>query len=239
MTLLFRRAVLLIWVWVLFGLLTPRNGQPVFHAILRPGLWWLIAAGAVITAIFFIISIVNKHAPQEHITTRSGAAIKALLLALPAMFILSSGSAEFGSDVVANRFTLQNTRRKGPQSPSLQPGSLRTDSVYDVDLVELVYSQEAISGKRTKTIGMIYRSKDLPEGYDYCFRYVMTCCAADAMPVGVFIRRQDSVNIEEKSWYEIEGTVTPDSLDGFFVVKLEDAIIRKIPKPEQTWLYPK
>jgi uncharacterized repeat protein (TIGR03943 family) len=236
---LFRRVVLLIWVWILFGLLAPRNGQPAYFAILKPSLWWLITSGAVITALFFIVTFIKKNTSQEHITTKFGITIKALLLALPAIFIISFSSTEYGSDVVANRFALQNTLRNSPQYPSFQQDSLRLDSVYSFDLVELYYKPEAISGKRAKTIGMIYRSDDLPEGYDYCFRYVMTCCAADARPVGVFIKQQDSLSIEEKAWYEIEGTVTTDSLDGFIVVKLEDSIIREIPKPENTWLYPK
>ncbi|MBD3243879.1 MAG: hypothetical protein GF331_25025 [Chitinivibrionales bacterium] len=59
------------------------------------------------------------------------------------------------------------------------------------------------------------------------------------MPVGVFIEKADSIAVEENAWYEIEGTVRPDSLDGYFVVKLDEAVMRPVSKPKITWLYPR
>jgi uncharacterized membrane protein YcgQ (UPF0703/DUF1980 family) len=59
------------------------------------------------------------------------------------------------------------------------------------------------------------------------------------MPVGVFIDKPDSVTVANDAWYEIEGTVQPDSVDGYSVVKMDDAVMRPVSKPETTWLYPR
>lgn len=236
----FVRGVTILWVFILVGLLLPNsNGERALHSFLKPSFGWLVGLGAVITFLFFVVSFGNSHHAHSHVKSRLGAVIKLLILVLPVPFILAFGKAEYGSDALANRLTMGGSSRAGYADITDKPETWSKDSVCRADLMAITFAPESFDGQRVNTTGMVYRGGEIPEGYLYCFRYVMVCCAADAIPVGVFIREPDSIVVEKDAWYEVEGVVRPDSLDGYFVVKLDEAVMRPVQKPEQTWLYPR
>jgi putative membrane protein len=244
---LLAKGVPLLWAWILAGLLLPAgNGPPALHSFLRPDLWWLVAAGALISVLFFLVSITRDRHTHSHVKSRMGAVIKPLLLLAPASFILAFGKAEYGADGLAGRLTMKRAQQAGysklkaaeaPQAAA--PGSVANVPVYRADLLQILNEPESFTGRRVKTTGMLHEGRQIPENHLYLFRYVMVCCAADAIPVGVFIEKADSVAVKENAWYEIEGVVRPDSLDGCFVVKLDEAVMRPVSKPKTTWLYPR
>jgi uncharacterized repeat protein (TIGR03943 family) len=241
------KVIPLFWAWLLGGLLMPGSGgSPTLHSFLKPDLWWLVALGSIISALFFLVSLPRDRHTHSHVNSRMGGLMKPLLLLAPVPFILAFGKAEYGSDALGARLTMRRTRQAGystsAEAEALEAGpppDTAEESAYRANLMELLYAPESLSGRRVKTTGMMYQGSDIPEGHLYCFRYVMVCCAADAVPVGVFIEKPDSVAFKKDAWYEIEGTVHPDSLDGYYVVKLDDAVMRPVPKPETTWLYPR
>ncbi|MBD3422348.1 MAG: TIGR03943 family protein, partial [Chitinivibrionales bacterium] len=248
----FAKSVTILWALILAGLLLPgSSGSPTLHSFLKPGLWWLVATGALISALFFLVSFAGDRHTHSHVKSRMGALLKLVLLVVPVPFILAFGKAEYGSDALAGRLTMKRTQQAGYSKPiaaSTGAEALETpsaqqpadkDSVYQADLMELLYAPESFFGRRVKTTGMMYQGDEIPEHYLYCFRYVMVCCAADAMPVGVFIDKPDSGTVEKNAWYEIEGTIHPDSLDGYSILKLDEAVMRPVQKPEVTWLYPR
>ncbi len=235
-----RRGVTALWAWILVGLLLPDgNGEKALHSFLKPGLWWLVAAGGSISGLFFLVSFAGDRHEHNHVKSRAGAVAKLLLLVVPVPFILSYGKAEYGTAALANRLALKSIQRAESTAIKGGPRKTNTDSVYRADLMALLYAPESFHGQRVKTTGMLYQGEEIPEDYAYCFRYVMVCCAADAMPVGVFIDKPDSLVVEKDAWYEVEGKIRTDSLDGIFVVKMDDAVMRPVQKPEQTWLYPR
>jgi uncharacterized repeat protein (TIGR03943 family) len=272
------KGVAVLWALILIGLFLPNgNGPPAFHSFLRPDLWWLVASGALISVLFFLVSFAGDRHAHSHVKSRMGARIKPLLLLVPAPFILAFGKAEYGADALAGRLTMKRTQQagysssmkaSGPSQPaetasgpieaavppvatndsvnSTQAESPEADtprdadeaSAYRANLMTLLYAPESFAGMRVTTTGMMYQGNEFPENYLYCFRYVMVCCAADAIPVGVFIDKPQNFVFKKDAWYEIEGVVQPDSVDGYSVVKLNDAVMRPVPKPRVTWLYP-
>jgi uncharacterized repeat protein (TIGR03943 family) len=236
---------------ILVGLLLPGSGgSPTLHSFLKPDLWWLVASGACISALFFLVSFAGDRHSHSHVKSRLGAVIKPMLLLVPAPFILAFGKAEYGADALTGRLTLKRTHQArnvqpaetealGAPASAAVPSTATNDSVYSADLMDLLYMPEEHLGRRVKTRGMMYQGDAIPENHLYCYRYVMVCCAADAMPVGVFIDKPDSVAFDKDAWYEIEGTVLADSIDGYFIVKMDNAVMRPVKKPETTWLYPR
>lgn len=69
------------------------------------------------------------------------------------------------------------------------------------------------------------------------FRYLITCCAADAMPVGVFTDRQDIEGITDDTWVRITGRVSKTRLDGFDILMIQEAVIEKRDRPSKDAAY--
>ncbi len=237
---LLAKVVTILWAFILVALLLPdSNGSPALHTFLLPGLWWLVAAGAVITFLFFIVSLKGDQHSHSHVKSRMGAIIKLLLLIVPASFIVTFSKAEYGTDGLASRLVMKRIQKVAETPNVAIPRVTAKDSLYHPDLGELLYAPESFYGQRVKTIGMMYLDSPISDAYLYCFRYVMVCCAADALPVGVFIDKPDTIAVESDAWYEVEGIVRPDSVDGYFIIKMDEAIMRPVESPKNPWLYPR
>jgi len=108
------RGVPAFWALILTGLLLPRSAaSPALHSFLRPGLWWLVASGALISLLFFLVSFAGDRHTHSHVKSRMGGVIKPLLLLAPAPFILAFGNAEYGADALAGRLTMRTSQQAG------------------------------------------------------------------------------------------------------------------------------
>ncbi len=69
------------------------------------------------------------------------------------------------------------------------------------------------------------------------FRFLVTCCAADATPLGVLVSADVPSEITENAWAEIEGRFMVYRDDGMYVPVLEDVSVRSADVPERPYLY--
>lgn len=67
------------------------------------------------------------------------------------------------------------------------------------------------------------------------YRYVMTCCAADAQPVFVVLRRQDPSGFAVDDWVSVTGTWIPAAGQGD-MAKIEVDSLRRIEQPAEPFL---
>jgi len=232
--------VVLFWTFTLVFLLLPFEKNPVFHSFLNPKLMWLLLLGLFIFALFSFVALAGVNAGHDHGGGDFERIFKSTILLIPIPFIVTFSSAEYGSDVVENRMVFKEQAKQSLPN-ELRFDDLQThpaDTVYQLNLMELMYYPARYLGRNARTKGMIYRGQQVPDGYDYCFRYAMVCCAADTMPIGIFIPKQDSIPIENNSWYEVEGVVKTDTLDGYLVAALDSLHISQTAKPENGWLFP-
>lgn len=233
------KVVSVLWALLLVSLLLPDNsGAITLHTFLKPDLWWLVTFGALIYLTFLLVPFSDCGCGHNHVKSRMGAFIKPLILLAPVPFILAFGNAEFGTDGLATRMIMRSAQLETSTKSLTDQDLGERDSTELTDFLKLTTEPESFLGRRVKTIGMLYQDGQGSDDYLLGFRYVMSCCAADAMPVGVLINKPRDFVLEKDAWYEFEGTVQPDSIEGYFVIKMDDVLIRPIEKPSQTWLYP-
>jgi len=60
--------------------------------------------------------------------------------------------------------------------------------------------------------GMVYRQEGLPAGSLVAFRFVITCCAADAWPAGILVTSEKARAFPIDSWVRVTGTVASTSV---------------------------
>ncbi|HEX3135295.1 MAG TPA: DUF1980 domain-containing protein [Planctomycetota bacterium] len=138
-----------------------------------------------------------------------------------------------------------------PEPPSTAPQAAdlaapTKAAAVPLPLLELYYAKKHPGITRVETIGrlMIPTAEEMakvpPEINRgdlklLLYRYVMTCCAADAAPVFVVLRGQDTTGLKIDDWVRVTGTWIPAPALGD-MVKLDVDSLTKIEQPAEPFL---
>ncbi len=99
-------------------------------------------------------------------------------------------------------------------------------------------SPAALTGKTAKVTGFIYRDERFGPNEFMVSRFTISCCAADAAPLGLLVRAANPVTLPDDSWVEVRGQFEAGQLDGEAVPIIVAAEIIPTEVPEQPYLYP-
>ncbi|GAB4457183.1 MAG: hypothetical protein Kow0031_38160 [Anaerolineae bacterium] len=99
-------------------------------------------------------------------------------------------------------------------------------------------SPEALAGEEAKVIGFIYRDERFAPNEFMVSRFTISCCAADAAPLGLLVRAPEAVTLPDDAWVEVRGQFETGQLDGEPVPVIAAAEITPTDVPEQPYLYP-
>lgn len=95
-------------------------------------------------------------------------------------------------------------------------------------------------GQKVKVQGFVIHPPSLSEQYIWIGRFVITCCAADAYPVGLPVKlppgKTRAVFPPDK-WLEIEGEMITEELAGKRKLTVQAAFLNPIPTPKNPYDY--
>lgn len=95
------------------------------------------------------------------------------------------------------------------------------------------------AGKSVDVVGFVTRSADDPQNLYYVSRFIVTCCAVDAQPVGVAVYQPDwESTFDEGDWVHLEGefTISPSTQGGPPIVLLADNA-EAVEEPVEPYLF--
>ncbi len=129
---------------------------------------------------------------------------------------------------------------EGAEAPSLVGGDTSQFSVKDwALLVRQNPDPEYLAGKTVDVTGFVTPSPDDPENVFYVSRFVVTCCAVDAQPVGVPVHLpgwDDSLDADE--WVTVSGEFEPNAdSSSAEAVLLEPADVTPTEQPAQPYVF--
>lgn len=137
-----------------------------------------------------------------------------LVIPIATAFIVAPGS--LGS------FAAERGASWVPQTPTVDSGwppPMRSpvEGAYEVGLNDVnirAYYDEAASlqDKPLRLVGFVRSDPDAP-GEFLLTRFMVSCCAADAVPVSVRVTGAEGPLPPDESWVEVEGTWVPNALD--------------------------
>ncbi len=164
----------------------------------------------------------------------------ALLLGV-AIFGLIYTPKAFASETALQRGiseTLTLTRAQ-PQR-FVRPDSPEERTIIDwIRLVNVypepdAYAEEAVSVK-----GFVIHPEGWPANYVMVSRFVLTCCAADAYPVGLPVKLTSGSrdNYPVDSWLKVTGTMSADTLDGRRQLAISPTQVETIEEPKNPYEY--
>lgn len=119
-----------------------------------------------------------------------------------------------------------------PAEPQLPP--------VPVTLAQITDAGDRYDGQLIETEGMVFRGERVPAGSIVAFRFVVNCCAADAMPVGVQVTGKD-LNLdryERDSWVRVTGKLMMEVHEGFPRPRIEAKSVTQIEQPANPYLEP-
>lgn len=116
------------------------------------------------------------------------------------------------------------------------------DGVLEPTAVELYETPKLYEGKTVAVIGMVDTNEDVIRQFNdrskVLFRFLITCCAADATPIALVFQTKQRVSVQgENVWVRVVGTFTLIKKDGRTIPVIQDATMATIPRPRNEYLY--
>ena len=99
---------------------------------------------------------------------------------------------------------------------------------------------DAYNGQKVKVTGFVIYPPDLPEQYFWISRFILTCCAADAYPVGLPVKMPEGSSrsgFPPDTWLEVEGTAITHEFKGQRKFTISPTNIKMIPEPKNPYDY--
>jgi uncharacterized repeat protein (TIGR03943 family) len=210
-----------------------------YSLFIRATLWPLLLA-SVIILLFFLLAMVIRPA-QGGGSITAGAWVRGGMLLLPVLYMCSllSGAATSG----LNSFALQKrSLGLGSGTDSMLFGGASdagpVDSSQTINLGYIARNITKLDGSHVVTEGRVWMDPSLPNGQMVIFRFVVVCCAADAMPVQAIVKSPKAAAFNSDDWVHVEGTLHVQMQDGQSVPVIAADKISSIPAPDEPYLSP-
>jgi putative membrane protein len=211
-----------------------------YSLFIRPALWPLILCNVIILMLFLIAMFVRPiHGGARRISAASWVRGGMLLLPLLYMGGMLTGAAASG----LNSFALQKRSlglgwASDALAPAADDGSTAIDTRQAISLGYITRHLHGLSGSRVITEGRVSFDDTLPAGQFVIYRFVVVCCAADAIPVQIVIKSPRPIAFKSDDWIRVAGTVRTGMQDGKTVPVIEADQIDPIAAPDDPYLSP-
>jgi uncharacterized repeat protein (TIGR03943 family) len=159
------------------------------------------------------------------------------LLILPIAIGLLVPARPLGSEVLAGQIG-------GARLPIWEPRvplSLDTSSrVWDLKQLGLLEPDDAdlarrLEGQRAHLVGFVHRTQSLPPDRFLVGRFVVRCCAVDAVGISFPVRYDGAANLARDAWVEVDGSIHAATPDANTPVVDADQV-RLVAQPTQPYL---
>ncbi len=208
-----------------------------YQAFLQPKLKPLLAAGALLSALFAASTL---RARAHGVSSGLGRALlKGVMLVLPIAFLWAVYGESLGSHALSKRAHIIG-RTPGIDSGTQQSSAqIPAAGTAAVSLLDLTDRASELLGRTVSVEGMVSRAGGLPGDWILLFRFRIVCCAADAVPVGVMARGKGLEALKEDAWVRIEGRFENADFEGETTpaVTAEKIEMLSPPPPEKRYLF--
>jgi uncharacterized repeat protein (TIGR03943 family) len=204
-----------------------------YQVFLRVGFWAVMLWALIILGLYSLATI-RDISLREKSTQEASAYVRLGTVILPLFFILMAQEQSLDSYAFENRSVsraYQNLGRavKGPM-PLPDDGK--------VTILQVMENIDDWKGRRVITEGMVYRDEKLPDKHLVVFRFLMVCCAADALPLSVLVETDNPEEFEQDWWVRVEGTLSLKSMGDLVSPHIKADRISLVAPPGNKYLYP-
>lgn len=228
--------LLLLATWSSFFLWLLTLGREHLARLLHPGLWWLVGCGAVVLALFLVASFLSRDRQGHQFLYMELTSM--LVLLVPLLFFLHVRTARFNETTLTTRTfdTGAILRMKRFEEEAIQ--QLADESgVGKTPLTSLFFQADKFEGREVEVVCQTFVNDKLPEERVMCYRYLVTCCAADAQPIFVFINTEDMEPVDGGRWVKVRGSVALIGEENKKVVAITPDLLEYVEEPTFPYAY--
>jgi len=226
--------LLVAWLGAIGWLLLTGNDT----AFLHPRFRLFLIGGAILLVAFILVILFG---PQQRKTGWQVAVTSAhaLLLIVPLLFLITVVDQGMGSHALTRKYTGTEQQTLARLLESGKGSAGEANPTPAMSLLDIARKMKQIDGRRVITEGLVYRPEIMPENYLTLFRFAIFCCAADAMPVWVFVEKAGVEAFDDENWIRVDGTVQIVNFNGTDVPVIRaDTIVKKpAPPPGEQYLF--
>ncbi len=219
-------------------------GQNQLGRLLHPSLWWLVGAATVVLLLFLAVNLRR----QLPLADQGKGWLKwpaLLILLVPLLYFITARNGRFDAATLAKR-AIQTPSGFVPQS--INTGAGDDDSGYppllppkktaaDIPLTRLSREPENYEGKEVEIVCKTFVDQRLPDDLFMCYRYLITCCAADALPVFVFVKYPEARSIKNDQWIRAKGPFSRIENASITVPSIQTEMVEYIPEPPFPFIF--
>lgn len=238
---LMKIVVLAAWA-VFFGWLVSW-GQDVLGRLLHPSLWWLAGSATIVLTLLLAVNL-RRDLPRSQEAASWHKWPGFLILLVPLLYFIPARQGQFDAATLERRAIqtssgfIPHELSKGAQTddgypPPLPPKKAATD----IPLNKLAMEPEKFIGREVEIVCRTFVDKRLPEDLFMCYRYLITCCAADALPVFVFVRYPEAGTIKNDQWIEAKGVFSLIENEKITVPSIQTESVRYVEEPPFPYLF--
>ena len=183
-----------------------------FLLMLMTGILFLVMS--VVRGILFFKSPNSASDNGEHLTLLPAKFSSMLLLGVAIAGLLIPPNV-LSSQIALQRGVTENLPRTRYQPESF----ISTTKPEERTLIDWVRTlnaypePDAYEGQPAKVTGFVLHLPELPENYFLVSRFIVTCCAVDAYPIGIPVQLEGDRNMYPADiWVEITGTMATANL---------------------------
>jgi uncharacterized repeat protein (TIGR03943 family) len=236
--------VLAIAAWGILMLKYWATGK--LNLLIHPDYFWLVVVASIgLLVVAFFKSkqllkrrqIIEDTASAQHITIFPPGWGSSLLIFTALLGFIFTPQV-FASQSAMNRSV---TELLGPtrSQPQAFRSSVRPEDRSLVDWIRTinVYPEpDKHAGQKVKVQGFVMHPKDMRKEYFMLSRFVITCCAADAYPIGLPVKlKENSDKYQSDKWFEVEGKMITDTIAGKRHTTIEASSLKEIPQPKNPY----
>lgn len=226
--------ILILGMWACFFTLLMTIGQKYLAYLLNPKLWWLVICAALIFLVFLAVNCGRAISNQQE-NSFFWQFPSLIILLIPLFFFFQFKDARFDTGTFRKRsISTSEGFRQGERVVSEQKNE---EDSTETSLTELNFNNEKYLRKEVETVCQTLVDDRLPEGIAMCYRYLMTCCAADAMPIFIFIEHSENVVIENDKWIRVKGVLSMKKNSGVEVPLISLDSLEYVEEPSFPYLF--
>lgn len=144
------------------------------------------------------------------------------------------------SDTALQRGITKSLPRTQTQTQSFRATIAPEDrSIVDwVRTLNAYPEPDAYTGERVEVTGFVVNDPALSGDYLFLCRFIITCCAVDASPVGLPIQLADKdESYPNDTWLEVKGKMTTTTIAGKRQLAIVPDSLEKIPTPKDPYSF--
>lgn len=180
---------------------------------------------------------------HEHMHSHDVSWAGLLLLALPVVLGLLVEPRPLGASALQNREINVNG---GSIASSSAPEGSELGIIANAgerNILDWLYlfqrssDPASFAGEEAHVIGFVFRDDRFTDTQFMVSRFTVSCCVADAAPIGLIVEWPDTAVLTPDSWVEVSGTLQTQSFNGIEMPILIANSVSPTETPSQPYLY--